>query len=154
MNTPWANRIGSVGRPLPGVEVRIATRPGSADPGEILTRGPHVMRGYVGQDALTREVIDGEGWLHTGDLGHLDADGFLYVTGRAKDVIGLGGGRKVPPDEVQEHLGRSALFAEVCVLAVPTRAGMARGSDEVCAVVVPRPELAARAATDTSLETA
>lgn len=127
LNTPAAYRLGSVGRPLPGVEVRISPE------GEILTRGPHVMRGYAGRPDLTAAVVDADGWLSTGDLGHLDADGFLYVTGRAKDVIVLGGGKKVYPDEVEQVLERHPAFAEVCVLGVPSRTG----NEEVCAVVVP-----------------
>jgi long-chain acyl-CoA synthetase len=126
-NTPRAYRLGSVGRPLPDVEVRISPE------GEIQTRGPHVMRGYVDRPDLTAAVLDADGWLRTGDLGHLDADGYLHVTGRAKDVIVLGGGKKVYPDEVEQLLAQHAGFAEVCVLGVAAR----RGNEEVCAVIVP-----------------
>ncbi len=133
-NTPGAYRLGSVGRPLPGVEVKI-----SAD-GEIHTRGPNVMRGYVDRLDLTAAVLGHDGWLRTGDLGHLDADGYLYVTGRAKEVIVLGGGKKVYPDEVELALAQHPAFTEVCVLGIPGR----HGHDEVCAVVVP----AASALTD------
>lgn len=126
-NTPGAYRVGSVGRPLPGVEVRISAE------GEIQTRGPHVMRGYVDRPDLTAAVLGEDGWLRTGDLGHLDADGYLYVTGRAKDVIVLGGGKKVYPDEVEQLLAQHAGFAEVCVLGVAAR----HGNEEVCAVIVP-----------------
>lgn len=128
-NTPRAYRLGSVGRPLPGVEVRISSE------GEIQTRGPHVMRGYVDRPDLTAAVLDDEGWLATGDLGRLDADGYLHVTGRAKDVIVLGGGKKVYPDEVEQLLAQHAGFAEVCVLGVAAR----HGNEDVCAVVVPAP---------------
>lgn len=127
LNTPRAYRLGSVGRPLPGIEVRISPE------GEIQTRGPHVMRGYVDRPDLTAAVLDADGWLRTGDLGHLDADGYLHVTGRAKDVIVLGGGKKVYPDEVEQLLAQHPAFAEVCVLGVTGR----RGHEEVCAVVVP-----------------
>ncbi len=145
-NTPCAHRLGSVGRPLPGVAVRIAPRtPGESlaagGEGEILTRGPHVMPGYLDRPDLTAQVIDADGWLHTGDLGRLDADGYLHVTGRAKDLIVLGGGKKVYPDEVEAVLSTSLGFAEVCVLGIPAR----QGHDEVCAVVVP-------AAGDTSID--
>lgn len=140
LNTPEAYRLGSVGKPLPGVEVRISAE------GEIQTRGPNVMRGYVGRPDLTASVKDADGWLSTGDLGHLDADGYLYVTGRAKDVIVLGGGKKVYPDEVEQVLERHPAFAEVCVLGVPSR----NGNEEVCAVVVP----AADAALDAEAEVA
>jgi long-chain acyl-CoA synthetase len=128
-NTPRAYRIGSVGRPLPAVEVRISAE------GEIQTRGPHVMRGYVDRPDLTAAVLDANGWLRTGDLGRVDADGYVYVTGRAKDVIVLGGGKKVYPDEVEQVLAQHPAFAEVCVLGVAAR----HGNEEVCAVVVPPP---------------
>ncbi|HTJ45281.1 MAG TPA: AMP-binding protein [Kofleriaceae bacterium] len=124
--TPRAYRRGSVGRPLPGVEVRIAD-------GEIQTRGPNVMRGYLDRADLTKDVFTRDGWFKTGDLGHLDDDGYLHVTGRAKDVIVLGGGKKVYPDEVELLLADHPGFAEVCVLGVPNR----HGHEEVCAVVVP-----------------
>jgi long-chain acyl-CoA synthetase len=126
-NTPSAYRVGSVGRPLPDVEVRIALD------GEIQTRGPHVMRGYIDRPDLTAAVLGDDGWLRTGDLGHFDSDGYLYVTGRAKDVIVLGGGKKVYPDEVEQLLAQHAGFAEVCVLGVAAR----HGNEEVCAVIVP-----------------
>jgi len=123
-------RIGSVGRPLPGVEVRISPE------GEIQARGPNVMRGYVDRPDLTAEVLDADGWLRTGDLGHLDDQGFLHVTGRAKDVIVLGGGKKVYPDEVEAVLADSPAFAEVVVLGARARG---HGHEEVCAIVVPAP---------------
>jgi long-chain acyl-CoA synthetase len=91
------------------------------------------MRGYVDRPDLTAAVIDADGWLHTGDLGHVDGDGFVYVTGRAKDLIVLGGGKKVYPDEVEQVLAASPDFADVCVLGIKAR----QGHDEVCAVVVP-----------------
>jgi len=126
-NTSRAYRVGSVGRPVPGVEVRISPE------GEIQSRGPNVMQGYVDRPDLTDAVLSSDGWLRTGDLGHLDADGYVYVTGRAKDVIVLGGGKKVYPDEVEQVLAQHPAFAEVCVLGVAAR----HGNEEVCAVVVP-----------------
>jgi long-chain acyl-CoA synthetase len=125
-NAGSAFRLNSVGKPLPGVDVKI-------ERGEICVRGANVMKGYLGRPDLTAQMIDGDGWLHTGDLGHLDPDGYLYVTGRAKDLIVLGGGKKVYPDEVEAVLAASPRFAEVCVLGVRAR----QGHDEVCAVVVP-----------------
>jgi long-chain acyl-CoA synthetase len=125
-NSLRAHRLGSVGRPLPGVEVKI-------EKGEIWARGANVMKGYLDRPDLTAQMVDADGWLHTGDLGHLDDAGFLHVTGRAKDLIVLGGGKKVYPDEVETVLAASPRFAEVCVLGMPAR----QGHDEVCAVVVP-----------------
>ena len=125
-NTGRAHRLGSVGRPLPGVEVKI-------ERGEIWARGANVMKGYLDRPDLTAQMIDADGWLHTGDLGQLDDNGYLYITGRAKDLIVLGGGKKVHPDEVEAVLAASPRFAEVCVLGTPAR----QGHDEVCAVIVP-----------------
>jgi long-chain acyl-CoA synthetase len=136
VNGPGARRPGSVGRPLPGVRVRI-------EAGEVLTAGPHVMRGYYRRPDETARVKDGE-WLRTGDLGELDAGGFLRITGRLKNLIVLPGGRKVQPEEVEGVLARSALVREACVLGTVGTAGLTAGGEEVCAVVVPAPDLAAR----------
>jgi long-chain acyl-CoA synthetase len=93
-NTKEHNKVGTVGRPIPGVEVRIAPD------GEILTRGPHVMRGYWKDPKATAEAIK-DGWLHTGDLGTLDADGYLSITGRKKELLVLSNGKKVVPSYLE-----------------------------------------------------
>jgi long-chain acyl-CoA synthetase len=131
-NAPLAARDGSVGRPLPGVEVTISARDG----GEILTRGPHVMRGYLGNRELTASLIDADGWLHTGDIGYLDADGFLYVTGRNKNTIVLGSGKKVQPEELEAVLFDDPDVREGCVIGMPATRGILKDSEEVCAIVV------------------
>ncbi len=143
MNTAEHHRRGSVGRPLPGTEVRVDRRCGSvgdaeSTDGEILVRSPAVMAGYWDDEAATREAVDDDGWLHTGDLGHLDADGFLFVTGRAKDLIVLESGKKVQPEEVEGALQHSDLFADVCVVGVATDSASGQTGEQVCAVVVPR----------------
>lgn len=137
VNTLTANRIGSVGRPLPGAEVRIDLKEAGQAEGEILTRGPHVMKGYYKRPELTGEVLDPEGWFHTGDLGRMDKDGFLYVTGRIKNLIVLGGGKKVHPEEVEAVLSRAASVKEVCVVGCISKNGVRAGTEEVCAVIVP-----------------
>ncbi len=137
MNCRRHNRPGSVGRALPGTEVRISPA------GEILVRGPGIMIGYWNDPAATRAAVDDDGWLHTGDLGHLDPDGYLFVTGRAKSLIVLDSGKKVAPEEVEAELTRSELFAEVCVVGL--RDGHRTG-EQVCAVVVPAVPLSRDAA--------
>jgi long-chain acyl-CoA synthetase len=102
-NTREHQKLASVGRPLPGVEVKIAPD------GEVLTRGPHVMKGYWNNPAATAEAIR-DGWLHTGDLGELDADGFLSITGRKKELMVMSTGKKV----VAAHL-EGLLLADACI---------------------------------------
>jgi long-chain acyl-CoA synthetase len=139
-NGPLANRAGSVGKPLPGIEVKSATG------GEILTRGPHVMRGYFGNDELTGRVIDTDGWLHTGDVGYLDDDGFLYVSGRKKNVIVLGSGKKVQPEELEAVLFEHPDIEEGCVIGAIANQGLMKDSEEICAIAVASEEAVRRCA--------
>ncbi|MBI5555594.1 MAG: AMP-binding protein [Elusimicrobia bacterium] len=130
-------KYGSVGKPLPGIEVKILTSSEtSRAEGEIITKGPHVMKGYYRNEAKTLEVLR-DGWFYTGDIGYFDRDGFLYISGRSKNLIVLGAGKKVFPEEVEEVMNESQFIKEICVLGRIAAKGMRKGCEEVYAVVVP-----------------
>jgi long-chain acyl-CoA synthetase len=110
-------RPGHVGRPVPGVEVKILN-PGKDGIGQIVARGPNVMAGYADDPESTAQSIDAEGWLHTGDLGKLDRRGHLVIMGRAKDTIVTSNGENVYPDDVEARIGKLDGIKEYTVLAV------------------------------------
>ena len=108
LNTPAAFRFGTVGRPLPGMEI------GIADDGEVLMRGPCVFRGYYRDEAATKAAFDGD-WLRSGDLGEVDEDGYLRITGRKKDLIITSSGKNIAPSNVETALRESRWIAEAVV---------------------------------------
>ncbi|OIP88920.1 MAG: hypothetical protein AUK24_07200 [Syntrophaceae bacterium CG2_30_49_12] len=116
-NLPGRKKIGSVGRAVGGVEIRI-DNPDVSGVGEVAIRGPNVMRGYYKNPAATAEVVR-EGWFHSGDLGYLDPDGFLFITGRTKEVIVLSSGKNIYPEDVENHYLQSPYIKEICVAGIP-----------------------------------
>ncbi len=109
VNPLHAPRFGSVGKPVPGVEIKIA------EDGEILARGPNIMLGYYKKPEATAQAIDPDGWFHTGDIGYMDAQGYLYITDRKKDIIVLANGKNVAPQKLENLLRQSAFVQEAVV---------------------------------------
>ncbi len=110
MNRPYDHRFGTVGKAIPGVEIRIA------EDGEIVIRGDTVFQGYHGKEEATRDVLTDDGWLLTGDIGTLDADGFLRITDRKKEIIVTAGGKKIPPQNLENALKASGYVSQALVV--------------------------------------
>ncbi len=140
----YERHAASVGQALPGVEISMIDVPEKGifaalhDEGELVVKGPNVTRGYYNNEAATREIKIGE-WLRTGDIGHIDREGNVYITGRAKYVIVLSSGEKVYPDELEERLEQSSLVGDICVVGRQVKKFLRGDRTEVVAVVYPDP---------------
>lgn len=131
-NSLKKQRFGSVGKPIPGVQVRILN-PNSQGVGEVAIKGANVMKGYYHNDQATREAIK-DGWFYSGDLGYLDKAGYLYLSGRKKELIVLSSGKNISPEEVEAHYARSPFVKEICVLETNAE------NEQLKAVIVPAME--------------
>lgn len=138
MNPLGQRKIGSIGKPLPGQTVAIMDDRGNllgpGEIGEIVVKGDNVMKGYYKDEEATRETIDSEGWLHTGDMGYYDEEGYFYIVGRKKDMI-IRGGENIYPKEIENTLYEHPNIMESAVVPVPDEVM----GEEVGAYIVPRP---------------
>lgn len=139
VNYDKCNDIASVGRPLKSVEAKV-----DEQTGELLLKGPSVMKGYYKRPDLTAQVLEEDGWLHTGDIANIDKDGHIHITGRIKNMIVLSGGKKVFPEEVEAVLEKSDKFQEVCVFGASRTSGNKEGTEDIVAVVVPTESFASQ----------
>lgn len=132
VNTPKHNKLGSIGQALPNVNVKI-----DKATGELLVKGDSVMKGYYNRPELTSEVVEPDGWLHTGDIAKIDKDGYIYITGRIKSMIVLSGGKKVFPEDLEAVFDPSSKFAEVCVFGAKRSGGQKDGTEDIYVAVLP-----------------
>ena len=140
----------SVGPVLKSFEAKI-----DKDTGELMLKGPSVMKGYYNRKDLTNEVISSEGWLHTGDIAQINPKTkLIYITGRIKNMIVLSGGKKVFPEEIESVLEQSPNFAEVCVTGISKSGGEKNGCEEIAAIIVPTTNYAMNFENFDKLETA
>ena len=137
----------SVGPVLDSYEAKI-----DENTGELLVKGPSVMKGYYNNPEKTEEVLEPDGWLHTGDIAEFDADGRLYITGRIKNMIVLSGGKKVFPEEVEAVLEKNPNFSEICVFGATRTSGAKDGTEEIMTVIVPTEDIFAKYKNDDELQ--
>ena len=130
------NRVGSVGKPMKGAEIKI-NDPDKDGVGEVLIRGTMVFDGYYQNPTATAESFTEDGWFRSGDLGKLDKDGFLYIVGRAKDVIVLPSGKNVHPEDIEVHYLKSPMVEELAVIGLADETESRAGAEKLAAVVVP-----------------
>ncbi len=140
-------KLASVGPILDSYDAKI-----DPDTGELLVKGPSVMKGYYNNPEKTAEVLEPDGWLHTGDKGRIDEDGRLYITGRLKNMIVLSGGKKVFPEEVETVLENNPNFAEICVFGATRKTGAKDGTEEIMTVIVPTQQILERFSDEDELQ--
>lgn len=136
VNRPLNIVYGSAGKPVPGCEAKI-DQPDENGVGEILARGDNVMLGYYENEEATREVFTEDGWFKTGDLGYMDRENNIFITGRKKNLIILSNGKNVFPEEIEEHLLHSELIAEAVVIERVAQTG----EQLITALIYPQMEL-------------
>jgi len=124
-NLPGETKIGSAGKPLPGIQIKVVN-------GEILVHGDNIMRGYYKDDAGSSQRIK-DGWLYTQDAGYIDADGFIFITGRTNETIVLSSGKKVSPEELEAHYKQCPFIEELCIF----KPKFSRSGDQLTAIIVP-----------------
>jgi len=134
LNPPEKIKFGSVGKPIPDVQITILD-PDKSGMGEVLIKGPNVMLGYFKQPEITAQVIK-DSWFYSGDLGYIDKDGYLFLSGRKKDVIVLSSGKNIYPDELQDYYRKSPYIKEICILPKKEER-FGRLTESLYAVVVP-----------------
>jgi len=131
LNPAGKQKFGSVGKAIPDVEIKIL-EPDSDSVGEVLIKGPNVMKGYHKRKQETQEAIK-DGWFHSGDLGYIDNEGYLFITGRQKEIIVLSTGKNIYPAEIEQHYQNSLFIKELCVLGT----SMEGAAEGLGAVIVP-----------------
>lgn len=147
VNRPGKVVFNSVGQPVEGVEVKIDKLPDSVgDEGEILVKGGNVMLGYYNNDEATADVITEDGWFRTGDIGTVDKKGYIYITGRLKNVIIASNGKNIYPEELEDHLYKIPSIKECVVIGRDTDEGVC-----ITAVIVPDYEVLGEGTTDTAV---
>jgi len=130
------NRVGSVGKPMKGAEIKILD-PDKDGVGEVLIRGTMVFKGYFRNPTATAEAFTEDGWFRSGDLGKIDKDGFLYIVGRGKDVIILPSGKNVHPEDIEVHYLKCPLLVELAVIGIADENEDRDGAEKLAAVIVP-----------------
>ena len=143
LNPKDAYKLGSVGRVLPGMEMKIEDANADGN-GLVCFRGPNIMKGYLKNDEATREIIDEDGFINTGDIGHIDGDNYLFLTGRQKNIIVTSGGKNVFPEEIENEF---QLFTDIDEVMIAGYA-MSDGSEGIMAVVQPSEALIRQYADD------